>query len=325
LGPPEQGFLRKGRFRGCLQTLQSDQGTNRPWQNRANSENHSTNISSARVKIVVPPRADLGHFLQTRRRLLKPADVGLPATGRRRTEGLRREEVANLAGVSVSWYTWLEQGRPINASRDVLNALARTLRLDEIECAHMLALAGHSARVVAVPGRVGVPTGLLRLLGALEPCPAYLIDGRWNVLAWNAGQERLFPRFATIDSPDRNLVWIVFCDLGARALIGDWENEARRVLSQFRAETIGLADDLDHQALVGRLQVASPEFAEWWPRHDVGGFAEHVRTFHHPLAGELRLLIEQLIPAGEGDLRLIVHVGLEGDDSLDRLSACPSD
>jgi transcriptional regulator with XRE-family HTH domain len=273
------------------------------------------------VKVVVPPRADLGHFLQTRRRLLKPVDVGLPMSGRRRTEGLRREEVANLAGVSVSWYTWLEQGRPINASRDVLNALARTLRLDEIECAHMLALAGHSARATVVPGRVEVSTGMHRLLAALDPCPAYVIDARWNVVAWNAGQERLFPRFATIDAADRNLVWIVFCDPGARALIGDWENEARRVLSQFRAETIALADDAEHHALVSRLQESSAEFAQWWPRHDVGGFAEHVRTFHHPVAGELRLLNEQLIPAGEPDLRLIIHVALDGDDSLARLSA----
>jgi transcriptional regulator with XRE-family HTH domain len=276
------------------------------------------------VEVGVPPRADLGHFLQTRRRLLKPADVELPMGGRRRTEGLRREEVANLAGVSVSWYTWLEQGRPINASRDVLNALARTLRLDEIECAHMLALAGHSARVAVpgrVPGRVGVPTGLHRLLAALEPCPAYVIDARWNVLAWNAGQERLFPRFATVDAADRNLVWIVFCDPAARALIGDWENEARRVLSQFRAETIALADDAEHQAFLRRLQESSTEFSQWWPRHDVGGFAEHVRTFHHPLAGELRLLNEQLIPAGEPDLRLIIHVALVGDDSLERLTS----
>jgi transcriptional regulator with XRE-family HTH domain len=277
------------------------------------------------VEVVVPPRADLGHFLQTRRRLLKPVDVGLPMSGRRRTEGLRREEVANLAGVSVSWYTWLEQGRPINASRDVLNALARTLRLDEIECAHMLALAGHSARVATVPGRVpgrvGVPTGLQRLLAALEPCPAYVIDARWNVLAWNSGQERLFPRFATLDAEDRNLVWIVFCDPAARALIGDWENEARRVLSQFRAETIALADDAEHQTFLRRLQESSTEFAQWWPRHDVGGFAEHVRTFHHPLAGELSLFNEQLIPAGEPDLRLIIHVALEGDDSLQRLTS----
>jgi transcriptional regulator with XRE-family HTH domain len=273
------------------------------------------------VEVVVPPRADLGHFLQTRRRLLQPIDVGLPMSGRRRTEGLRREEVANLAGVSVSWYTWLEQGRPINASRDVLNALARTLRLDEIECAHMLALAGHSARVASVPGRIGVPTGLQRLLAALEPCPAYVIDARWNVLAWNSGQERLFPRFATVDAADRNLVWIVFCDPAARALIGDWENEARRVLSQFRAETIALADDAEHQGFLRRLQESSAEFAQWWPRHDVGGFAEHVRTFHHPLAGELRLLNEQLIPAGEPDLRLIIHVALEGDDSLQRLTS----
>ncbi len=268
----------------------------------------------------MPPRADLGHFLQTRRRLLKPVDVGIPVSGRRRTEGLRREEVANLSGVSVSWYTWLEQGRPINASRDVLEALARTLRLDEVERSHMLALAGHSARATLVPGRVGVTTGLHRLLAALEPCPAYLIDARWNVLAWNSGQERLFPRFATIEATERNLVWIVFCDPAARALIGDWENEARRVLSQFRAETIGLSDDAEHSGLVARLQAASPEFAEWWPRHDVGSFVEHVRQFNHPLAGELRLLHEQLIPAGEPDLRLVIHIALEGDDSLDRLS-----
>jgi transcriptional regulator with XRE-family HTH domain len=296
--------------------------TNRGLTDPGKVRKREAGIGLCGVEVGVPPRADLGHFLQTRRRLLQPGDVGLPTSSRRRTEGLRREEVANLAGVSVSWYTWLEQGRPINASRDVLNALARTLRLDEIECAHMLALAGHSARAAAVPGRVGVPTGLLRLLDALEPCPAYVIDARWDVLAWNTGQERLFPRFATIEAADRNLVWIVFCDPAARALIGDWENEARRVLSQFRAETIALADDADHQLLVGRLQHASMEFAQWWPRHDVGGFVEHVRTFHHPMAGELQLLNEQVIPAGEPDLRLIVHVAVKGDDSLDRLSAC---
>ncbi len=225
-----------------------------------------------------------------------------------------------LAGVSVSWYTWLEQGRAINASVDVLESLARTLRLDEIERSHLLSLAGHAPRPRSSSGRREVPPGIALLLRSLDPCPAYVLDPMWNVLAWNRSQQRLFPRFASIPVEQRNLVWIMFCDDDARALIGDWDAEARRVLSQFRAETTALRDEPEFVDFVERLVASSDDFARWWPAHDVGGFVERERTFHHPQAGDLRFVTEQLVPVGDPDLRLIVHLGIDGDSSIARLA-----
>jgi transcriptional regulator with XRE-family HTH domain len=265
-------------------------------------------------------RADLAEFLRARRAALTPADVGLAPGTRRRTAGLRREEVALLAGVSVSWYTWLEQGRPVNASVDVLDALARALRLDAVEREHLLALAGHPHRRPVAPGYDRAPDALVHLLDALVPCPAYLLGPRWDLLAWNDAEERLFPKLATLPPEDRNLVWITFADADARSLIGDWEAEARRVLSQFRAETVPLRDDPAVAALIERLREASDEFRAWWPRHDVGGFSAHRRTFHHPQVGTLRFEHQQVVAAGEPDLRVVVHLGIAGDDSCARLA-----
>ena len=266
-------------------------------------------------------RADLAEFLRARRAALSPADVGLAPGARRRTAGLRREEVALLSGVSVSWYTWLEQGRPINASDDVLDALARTLRLDPVERDYLRALAGHPRRRAIDPARDTAPEGVRRLLEALEPCPAYALGPRWDFLAWNAGQRRLHPAIETLPSENRNLVWLLFADAEVRSLVGDWELEARRVLSQFRAETTPVRDDPAVGELVARLVDASPEFATWWPCHDVGGFERRIRTFHHPRAGLLRFDHHQLVPAGEPDIRVIVHLPIADDDSVERLTA----
>jgi transcriptional regulator with XRE-family HTH domain len=253
-------------------------------------------------------RSDVAEFLLARRAALSPAEVGLAPGTRRRTAGLRREEVAQLAGVSVSWYTWLEQGRPINPSIDVLDALARALRLDHVERDHLVALCGHPARGPVDSLNQRAPAGLVDLLNALDPCPAYLLGPTWNILAWNRAQERLAPIIPTLAPEDRNLVWIVFAEPTLRTLIGDWSTEARRVLSQFRADTTPIRSDPAVVALVQRLKAASPEFADWWPRHDVAGFEERVRSFHHPIEGTIQFRYEQLIPAGEPDLRIIVHV-----------------
>ena len=269
----------------------------------------------------VTRRADLADFLRARRAALSPGDVGIPAGGRRRTQGLRREEVALLAGLSVSWYTWLEQGRPINASLDVLDALARALRLDAVEREHLVALAGYPARLPIAPGRDAVSGAIERLLDALEPAPAYVLGPRWDFLAWNRSFATLFPAVAGLPADERNLVWVMFANASARELVGDWEQEARRVLSQFRAEIVPLRDDVAVVSLVERLHAASVEFAQWWPRHDVGGFETHRRSFHHPIAGKLEFETQQLVPAGEPDLRVVVHLPIPGDNSAQRLAA----
>ena len=205
-------------------------------------------------------------------------------------------------------------------STDVLDALARTLRLDPVEREHLLALAGHPHRAPGRPDEHPVATDLVTLLAQLDPSPAYVLGPRWELLAWNAAYSRLFPPVDELTPGDRNLVWVVFAHPDARPLIGDWEAEARRILSQFRAETTPYRDDPAVLALVARLQTASPVFARWWPRHDVAGFEGRERRFHHPHAGELRFRYQQLVPAGEPDLRLVVLLPTVGDDSAERLA-----
>src|SRR3954447_18398858 len=168
-------------------------------------------------------RADLAAFLRARRAAVRPEDVGLPGGGRRRTQGLRREEVALLAGVSVSWYTWLEQGRPINASLDVLDALARALHLDAVEREHLIVLVGYPARLPIAPGRDVVSGAIERLLDALEPAPAYVLGPRWDFLGWNRSFMVLFPAVAELPPEERNLVWVLFANAQARELVGEWE------------------------------------------------------------------------------------------------------
>lgn len=266
---------------------------------------------------------DLGGFLRVRRAAVAPEDVGLPRGPRRRTPGLRREEVALLAGVSVSWYTWLEQGRPINASAEVLDALARVLRLDAVERAHLHALSRggdlgpEGDRVAGV-----LPEPVRALLGALDPQPAYVLGPGWDYLAWNRPMERMFPALAALPEPERNLVWAMFTHPAARALFAEaWEDEARRVLSQFRADTAPRRDAPEVRRLVARLDAASPEFREWWPRHDVAGPAPRLRRFRHPVAGDLLFTHLQLTPDAAPWLRVVAHLPAPGDDSAARLSA----
>jgi hypothetical protein len=162
---------------------------------------------------------------------------------------------------------------------------------------------------------------LPHLLAVLEPAPAYVLGPRWDFLAWNSSFLHLYPTVATMPVEDRNLVWVMFGEPAARKLILDWENEARRVLSQFRAEIVPFAEDPAVTSLVARLEAASPEFATWWPRHDVAGFETHRRTFDHPTAGRLVFEQQQLVPAGDPDLRVMVHLPIDGDDSAARLAA----
>jgi len=265
-------------------------------------------------------RADLAAFLRARRAAVAPEDVGLERGPRRRTPGLRREEVALLADVSVSWYTWLEQGRPINASVDVLDALARALRLDPVERAHLLELAGHPTRQPIDPGRSSCPGGVLELLRSVEPAPAYALGPTWDLIAWNHSFATLFPPIASLPADECNLVWLLFANDDARALNDPWESEARRTLSQYRAEVTPMRDDPAVASLVARLQAASAEFREWWPQYDVAAFETHRRVFNHPKVGRLEFETEQLVPVAAPDIRVVVHLPVEGDDSARRLA-----
>lgn len=269
-------------------------------------------------------RAELAAFLRARRDAVTPEQVGLPRGRGRRTPGLRREEVALLAGVSVTWYTWLEQGRRINASPDVLRAIGRALRLDEAGHAHLQALARPADTPVEAPSEA--PSALVRLIDALEPAPAYVLGPRWEFLAWNAAEARLYPRIEQLEGIERNLLWVLFADPDTKDLIVDWDIHARQALAEFRAGTGGsgavgsVRRDPTLAELIAQLNSLSPEFAAWWAEHDVAAFETRLRRFRHPAAGELTFEYQLLAPAEWPGLRVVAQLPVPGDDSAQRLA-----
>jgi len=266
-------------------------------------------------------RLALGEFLRARRDAVTPAQVGLPAGKGRRTPGLRREEVALLAGVSVTWYTWLEQGRRINASTDVLRAIGRALRLDDAGIEHLVALAQPSVPTAgALPVPDDVPSALRRLIAAFDPAPAYVLGPHWEFAAWNEAQARLYPRIDALAPEDRNLMWVLFADPHLRELIVDWDLHARQALAEFRAATTAWRADPAYVELVGRLQAISPEFDRWWADHDVARFETRLRRFHHPQVGVLTFEYQLLSPEEWPMLKVAVQLPVPGDDSAQRLA-----
>jgi transcriptional regulator with XRE-family HTH domain len=269
----------------------------------------------------VPPsaRRELAEFLRSRRRQVDPHQAGLSSGGARRTPGLRREEVALLSGVSHTWYTWLEQGRDIRPSRQVVEALARTLRMSPAEREYVLRLAGHGGTAPETAAQ-GMPAHVQRLVDALGSSPAYVITASWSIVGWNAAYERLYPGVAAVPAADRNLLWLVFTDPAVRALLGDWTTDSRRFLTQFRAEVGPRLADPDVVDLVARLEAASPHFRAGWASHDVDRFSSGERRFEHPGAGTLLLEHHQLTPADAPGLQLVVYTAAEGSDAADKLA-----
>jgi transcriptional regulator with XRE-family HTH domain len=263
-------------------------------------------------------RAELAEFLRARRDAVRPEQVGLPRGRGRRTPGLRREEVALLAGVSVTWYTWLEQGRRINASPDVLAAIGRALRLDDAGHQHLLSLARPAPG--ALDALTEAPSALSRLIDSMDPAPAYVLGPRWEFLAWNAAEARLYPRIEHLEGPERNLLWVLFADPATRDLIVDWDLHARQALAEFRAATSTSRGDPALVEMVDRLCGVSEEFSRWWAEHDVASFETRLRRFRHPAAGDLTFEYQLLAPAEWPQLRVVCQLPLPGDDSAQRLA-----
>lgn len=252
-------------------------------------------------------RRELGGFLRARRQRLDRAAYGLPPAGRGRTVGLRREEVSVLSGVSVTWYTWLEQGRDIHPSRQVLDAVARCLRLSEPEHGYVLGLLGWAPSRPRATGDADAPAHLQRLLDALGGHPAYALAPDWRLVAWNEAYEFLYPRIAATDPADRNLLGLVFTDPEVRTLLDDWPVTSRRFLAEFRTEAGARLGDPEVRDLIARLRAASPEFRDGWERHDVQGFESRERVFHHPTGGRLVYEHHQLRPSDRPDLQVVVY------------------
>ena len=269
----------------------------------------------------VDERIELGEFLRARREAVSPGQVGLPdGPARRRTPGLRREEVAMLAGVSLTWYTWLEQGRRINASNDVLRSIGRALRLDDAGLAHLIALARPAESSAGSPPPPGAPTPLVRLIDSLEPSPAYVLGPCWEFLARNAAHTRLYPSLDDLPAHERNLLWAVFVDQAGRRMIVDHDIYARQLIAEFRASTTAVRSDPAWIDLIGRLRSASGEFDAWWAEHDVAGFETCIRRFDHPAAGRLTFQYQQLTPVEWPHLRVACLLPVPDDDSGERLA-----
>jgi transcriptional regulator with XRE-family HTH domain len=233
-------------------------------------------------------RRELGAFVRSRRERMTPEQVGLPPSRRRRTPGLRREEVAQLAGVGVTWYTWLEQGRDINPSAEVLEAIARTLQLDPHEHSHLFTLAGVVTTTIA-DQCLHLNHTAQPLLDQLEPFPACIVNDRLDLLAFNRVYASFFDDLDAIPIEDRNLLWLAFTHPQWRQAIVDWDDVVRRMVAEYRAMMAEHLDDAPWKTLVARLHHASPEFTAVWDRHDVQGIESRTKRAMHPTAGLLLL------------------------------------
>ncbi len=254
-------------------------------------------------------RKALGAFLSSRRGRLQPADLGIP-TGQRRTPGLRREEVALLAGISVSWYAWLEQGRDISVSAATLGRLARVLRLDPAEAEHLLAL---SSRQPAIVGTGDDPSDvLLDLVQAIDPIPAYVRTDRLDILAWNPAVADLFVDYGALEPRARNTLYLMFLHPSYRELIHEWERVARGTIGMFRAARAKTFDKAPFDELVEEISAGSQEFRRWWQELDVQAFGEGCKRLNHPTRGRVDLTYVALMPEGRPDLSFVSYLPCAG-------------
>ncbi|MDQ7989663.1 MAG: helix-turn-helix transcriptional regulator [Candidatus Dactylopiibacterium sp.] len=254
-------------------------------------------------------RKELGEFLQVLRRRSAPADFGFATGARRRTEGLRREEVAQLVGISPTWYTWIEQGRAINISSEALDRLASQLRLTRSERAYLFEMADRRDPHAPFQDDDAAPAPLLSLLDEIR-APAYLMGRHWDVLGWNGAAATLFAGW--LDTPRgpgeaaHNMLRFVFLRPETRGFLADWETRARRIAAEFRADCRTRLDEPALQRLVAELEQASPEFARFWKQHDVLERQGGERAFQHPAQGLIRYQQTTLRPVENEQIKLVV-------------------
>ena len=265
--------------------------------------------------MVLDRRAELGEFLRSRRARLRPEDLGLRDYGTRRVPGLRREELARLAGVSVDHYVRLEQGRTLHFSEAVLDAVARALRLDPVERDHLHRLARPWPADAETPAAQQVRPGLRRLLDSITDVPAYIVGRGTDVLAWNDLAAALLTDFGALPPAARNLARLVFLDEGIRHLYEDWQAKAADVAAYLRLDAGRHPGDPVGAALVEELLAASPEFRETWARHDLRDKTHGRYVYRHPVVGRIDLGFETLRLPDDPDQALVAHTVAAGSAS----------
>jgi hypothetical protein len=281
----------------------------------------STNGTSRAIE----RRTELAAFLRTRRERIRPEDVGLPPGSRRRTAGLRREEVAQLAGVGVTWYTWLEQGRPINASSQVLDAIARTLKLDAVERAHLFRLAdvpGSDTRGPCSPG-CPLPAEVQDVLDAFTAVPAHVVNERFDLLAWNDMYARIYPRVTSAPVSERNTLLATLTGPACCNPVGSADTVCKRMIGQLRAAYGRHVGDPAWTHFIRGLEAASPAFAKAWAGHDVAEPMTKVASFRHPGVGTVRVTTTSFAVSVPPGARMVVYTAADKGSriALDKLAA----
>ncbi|MFF1833861.1 helix-turn-helix transcriptional regulator [Streptomyces sp. NPDC058231] len=268
---------------------------------------------------------DLGDFLRSRRARIQPEDVGLQPYGRRRVPGLRREEVAQLAGVSVDYYIRLEQGRGPSVSDAVLDAIGRVLRLDgtELEYLHTVARPGAKARGERPDAARRVRPGLRLLLDTIDRAPAFVLGRRMDVLAWNALGDALVG-FSRMPAAARNMPRQVFLEPAARELYPEWAAVAAETVAHLRLDAGLHPTDRQLATLVGELSLRSEDFRRLWADHQVKAKTYGVKRIQHPVAGELTLPYETLALPGDPDRSLVVYTPEPGTETAERIALLAS-
>ncbi|MCT9929296.1 helix-turn-helix transcriptional regulator [Planotetraspora sp. A-T 1434] len=251
-------------------------------------------------------RDQLAAFLRSRRERITPQDVGLPPGLRRRTPGLRREEVAQLAGVGVTWYTWLEQGRPINASVQVLDAIARTLRLDAAEREHLYRLAD-LPEVLQPPSGDALEPEVQTILDQLDPLPACVYNNRYDLLAWNDAYAAIFSSFVRRSGCERNALWRIFTLPACCCPVVNRDEELPQMVATLRAAFARHVGEPAWTGFVSRLSAASSDFARMWATHDVARPGSRMKIFNHPAVGLIRMASTSLALPTPSETRVVVY------------------
>ena len=261
---------------------------------------------------------ELADFLKTRRARLTPADVGLPNGSRRRTPGLRREEVAQLANLSTTWYTFLEQGRDIRVSVQVLKSIAQALQLTPDERTHLFMLALQQLPSETLFPKNSVSPTLQHLIDHLELCPALIANYQLDVLAWNQAACALFGDFSRMTTRARNRIWDFFTNPVCRQMLVDWEEHAQAILAWFRSVCGRYLGDVKLTELAKDLQRVSPEFRQWWLEHEVQGKHEGLKVYKHPIFGRLEFEYSLFQVTEAPELTLVVYTPLPESGTVER-------
>lgn len=251
-------------------------------------------------------RKELGEFLKTRRARITPVDAGIIPIGRRRTKGLKREEVAQIAGISLTWYTWIEQGRDINFSVEVLGSIARALQLSSHEKRYIFELCGFQFQSTSDSNTV--MGSLIQLVDHQNPYPAYLLGRYWQVLYMNSSAAKLFDGFDSLPPERQNIIWYTFVVAAAKSLVHHWEQRARRLIAEFRADCRPYLDDPWLTNFVAELRQTSHYFDNWWDQHDVQFREDVEKRFNHPTMGLLTFTQHTFKVETVSNLKLIVHI-----------------